>query len=128
MTYTDFLSSFIRNSSSTPYLSFSDKYYFTPNICLSLYQDQIAFLLSWPNPDNNSKNYSHSQTGLSPVGLHPFHVTIQISSVVYTSSASISFYQLLVAIASSIPKHQPKREETASGLVLCQSDERFGAT
>lgn len=131
MTYTDFLSSFIRNSSSTPYLSFSGKYYLTPNICLSLYQDQIAFLLSWPNPDKNSNNTPllSFRDWVEPCRSPPLlHVTIQVSSVVHTRSAPTRFYQLLVAIPSFFPKQPPKRGHTASGLVLHQSPERLGAT
>lgn len=140
MTSRDFLSSFVRNSSSTPYLSFSVKYYLTSNICLSLYQDQIDFLLSWPNPDSKSNHTPllSFKGWVEPCRSPPLlHVTIQVASLVHAMSSPARFHQLLVAITSSFPKHQPNRGHTASGLVLsvpqrtgwaalCTSLERVG--
>lgn len=112
----DFLSPFIRNSSSTPYLSFSVKYYLTSNICLSLYQDQIDFLLSWPNPNNSNHTPLLSFKGCRSPPL--LIVTIQVASLVHTISAPVRFHHLIVAITASFPKHQPNSGHTASGLVL----------
>lgn len=129
MTYTDFLSSFIHNSSSTSYLSFSYKDYLTPNICLSLYQDQVAFLLSWTNSDKNSNKTLSFTDWVEPCGSPLLlHATTQVSSMVHTRSALHRFYKQLVATDYSFLKHQPKKRCTTSGLLLHEPPKKLCVT